>query len=195
MREVVIDLETTGLDPLNGDRIVEIGAVELVDRCPTGNRFHSYLCPDRSVPADALAVHGLSTEFLADKPVFGAVADEFPSIRRPRAACGANASFYIAFLNAELKRAAKPVIATERVIAEYMERFADNRIDLSVLADLTDQHLEKLGMALGDRLKILRVIRELSVVAVAQAAAAALAMQDSAEHRHVHRSCRLDGDK
>jgi DNA polymerase III epsilon subunit-like protein len=181
MREIVIDTETTGLDPLSGNRIVEIGAVELGDRCPTGNTFHCYLWPERSVPADAHAVHGLSAEFLADKPVFGAVADEFLAFVGHAPLVAHNASFDIAFLNAELKHAAKPVIATERVIAEYTERFADNRIDLSVLADLTDQHLEKLGMALGNRLKILRAIRELSVVAVAQAAAAALAMQDSAE--------------
>jgi len=70
MCEIVIDTETTGLDPLNGDRIVEIGAVELVNRSLTG-----HLCPERSIPADALAVHGLSAEFLADKPLFGVVAD------------------------------------------------------------------------------------------------------------------------
>ena len=77
MREIVIGTETTGLDPLDGHRIVEIGAVELVDRAVTGNTFHRYLCPERSVPANALAVHGLSTEFLADKPLFGAIADGF----------------------------------------------------------------------------------------------------------------------
>ena len=63
MREIVIDTETTGLDPLNGDRVVEIGAVELVNRSLTGMTFHCYLCPERSVPADALAVHGLTAEF------------------------------------------------------------------------------------------------------------------------------------
>jgi DNA polymerase III subunit epsilon len=76
MREIVIDTETTGLDPLGGDRVVEIGAVELVNRSVTGQTFHCYLCPERSVPADAFAVHGLSAEFLADKPLFAAVADE-----------------------------------------------------------------------------------------------------------------------
>jgi DNA polymerase III subunit epsilon len=69
MREIVIDTETTGLDRLDSHRVVEIGAVELVDRCPTGNTFHRYLCPERSMPPDALAVHGLTAEFLADKPV------------------------------------------------------------------------------------------------------------------------------
>jgi DNA polymerase III subunit epsilon len=76
MREIVIDTETTGLDPLGGHRIVEIGAVELVDHSPTGQTFHRYVCPARDMPADAVAVHGLSAEFLADKPLFAAVADE-----------------------------------------------------------------------------------------------------------------------
>jgi DNA polymerase III subunit epsilon len=77
MREIVIDTETTGLDPLDGHRVVEIGAVELINRSPTGRTFHRYVCPERSMPADALAVHGLTAEFLADKPPFDHVADEF----------------------------------------------------------------------------------------------------------------------
>ena len=77
MREIVIDTETTGLDPLNGDRVVEIGAVELVDHAATGRTLHCYLCPERAVPADAVAVHGLTAEFLADKPLFANIADEF----------------------------------------------------------------------------------------------------------------------
>jgi DNA polymerase-3 subunit epsilon len=116
VREIVIDIETTGLDPLEGHRIVEIGAVELINRCPTGNTFHCYLCPQRAMPADALAVHGLSTEFLTDKPLFGAVADEFLAFVGDALLVAHNAGFDIAFLNAELKRIAKPPIATERVI-------------------------------------------------------------------------------
>jgi DNA polymerase III subunit epsilon len=77
MREIVIDTETTGLDPLNGDRVVEIGAIELINRVPNGDTFRCCLCPERSMPPDALAVHGLTDDFLADKPLFGAVADEF----------------------------------------------------------------------------------------------------------------------
>jgi len=77
MREIAIDTETAGLDPTEGHRVVEIGAVELVNRSLTGQTFHCYLCQEHSVPADALAVHGLSAEFLADKPLFSAVADEF----------------------------------------------------------------------------------------------------------------------
>jgi DNA polymerase-3 subunit epsilon len=120
MREIVIDTETTGLDPLDGHRIVEIGAVELVDGRPSGNTFHRYLCPERSVPADALAVHGLSAEFLADKPVFGAVADDFLAFVGHVPLVAHNAGFDIAFLNAELKAAGKPPIAPERVVGSLV---------------------------------------------------------------------------
>jgi DNA polymerase III subunit epsilon len=116
MREIVIDTETTGLDPLNGDRIVEIGAVEVFDRAPTGNTFHCYLCPQRAVPADAVAVHGLTAEFFADKPLFADVADELLAFIGDAPLVAHNAGFDVAFLNAELKRASKPPIATERVI-------------------------------------------------------------------------------
>ena len=77
MRQIVIDTETTGLDPTEGHRIVEVGAVEMINRSLTGQTYHCYLCPERSMPADALAVHGLTAEFLADKPLFGDLADEF----------------------------------------------------------------------------------------------------------------------
>jgi DNA polymerase-3 subunit epsilon len=101
---------------LNGDRIVEFGAVELVNRSLTGQTFHRYVCPQRAMPADALAVHGLTAEFLTDKPLFGAVADEFLAFVGDAPLVAHNAGFDIAFLNAELTRAAKPPIATERVI-------------------------------------------------------------------------------
>jgi DNA polymerase III subunit epsilon len=116
MREIVIDTETTGLDPLDGHRVVEIGAVELFNRSLTGQTFHCYLCPERSIPADALAVHGLSVEFLADKPLFAAVADEFLAFVGDAPLVAHNASFDIAFLNAELARAARPIIAPKRVV-------------------------------------------------------------------------------
>jgi DNA polymerase III subunit epsilon len=116
MREIVIDTETTGLDPLGGHRIVEIGAV--VNRSLTGQTFRRYLCPQRAMPADPVAVHGLTAEFLTDKPLFGAVADEFLAFVGDGDAplVAHNAGFDIAFPNAELKRAAKPPIATERVV-------------------------------------------------------------------------------
>ena len=80
MREIVIGTETTGLDPLDGHRIVKIGAVELVNRSLTGQTIHRYVCPQRTMPADAPAVHGLSAGFLAYKPLFAAVADELLAI-------------------------------------------------------------------------------------------------------------------
>jgi DNA polymerase III subunit epsilon len=116
MREIVLDTETTGFDPLGGHRIVEIGAVELVDHSPTGRTFHRYLCPERTVPADPVTVHSLTTEFLADKPLFADVADQLVAFLGDAPLVGHNASFDIAFLNTELKRAAKPPIATERVV-------------------------------------------------------------------------------
>jgi DNA polymerase-3 subunit epsilon len=116
MREFVIDTETTGLDPLSGHRVVEIGAVELFKRPPTGQTFHCYLYPERAVPADAVAVHGLTAEFLADKPPFDHVADEFLAFIGDAPLVAHNAGFDIVFLNAELKRAAKPPIAPERVV-------------------------------------------------------------------------------
>jgi DNA polymerase III subunit epsilon len=116
MREIVIDTETTGLDPLDGHRVVEIGAVELINRTPTGRTFHRYLNPERAVPADAVAVHGLTAEFLADQPPFDHVADEFLAFIGDAPLVAHNAGFDIVFLNTELKRAAKPPIATERVV-------------------------------------------------------------------------------
>jgi DNA polymerase III subunit epsilon len=88
----------------------------VLNRRPTGDTFHRYLCPERSMPADALAIHGLSAEFLADKPLFAAVADEFLAFVGDAPLVAHNAGFDIAFLSAELKRAAKPPIATERVV-------------------------------------------------------------------------------
>jgi DNA polymerase III subunit epsilon len=102
--------ETTGLDPLNSDRIVEIGAVELVNRSLTGETFHRYVCPQHAMPADALAVHGLTAEFLADKPLFGAVAGEFLAFVGDAPLVAHNPGFDIASINAELKRAAQPPI-------------------------------------------------------------------------------------
>jgi DNA polymerase III subunit epsilon len=116
MREIVIDTETTGLDPLNGDRIVEIGAVERYNSSPTGQAFHRYVCPQRAMPADAVEVHGLTAEFLADKPLFADVADEFLAFVGDATLVAHNAGFDIAFLNAELKRAGRAPIATERVV-------------------------------------------------------------------------------
>src|SRR5437763_11537631 len=116
MREVVLDTETTGLDPFQGDRLVEIGCVELYNRIPTGQSFHRYVNPERSMPAEAFAVHGLSTDFLRDKPPFAEVADDLLAFLGDASLIIHNASFDHGFLNAELGRIAKPLIGRERLI-------------------------------------------------------------------------------
>src|SRR3954464_9133579 len=111
MREIVLDTETTGLDPLRGDRLVEIGCIEIFNRMPTGQTFHRHINPERDMPAEAFAVHGLSAEFLADKPLFAHVADEFLEFIGDAPLVIHNAPFDIAFINAELDRIRRPPIA------------------------------------------------------------------------------------
>ncbi len=102
MREIVLDTETTGLDPDTGDRIVEIGAVEIVNQMPTGRTFHAYINPQRDVPAEAVEVHGLTAAFLSDKPHFAAIAAEFAAFVGDARLVIHNAAFDMKFLNAEL---------------------------------------------------------------------------------------------
>jgi len=116
MREIILDTETTGLDPLRGDRLVEIGCVEIFNRMPTGQTFHRHLNPERDMPAEALAVHGLTSEFLAGKPLFVHVVEEFLEFIADAPLVIHNASFDIAFINAELDRIKRPPIARERLV-------------------------------------------------------------------------------
>ncbi len=116
MREVVLDTETTGTDVGAGDRIVEIGCVELINHIPTGRSFHAYVNPQRSMPQGAFAVHGLSDAFLADKPRFAAVAGEFEEFIEDSRLVIHNAAFDIAFLNAELGRIGRPALGMGRVL-------------------------------------------------------------------------------
>jgi len=116
MREIVLDTETTGLDPLRGDRLVEVGCVEIFNRMPTGQTFHRYINPQRDVPAEAFAVHGLSTEFLSTKPLFDEVVDEFLEFIGDAPLVIHNASFDISFINAELDRLNRPAIPRERLV-------------------------------------------------------------------------------
>lgn len=115
MREIILDTETTGLDPKSGDRLVEVGCVELLNRIPTGREFHRYINPERDVPAEAVAVHGLSGTFLEDKPLFAHVAEEFLDFIGEDSLIIHNASFDIGFLNAELGRISLPAITMDRV--------------------------------------------------------------------------------
>jgi DNA polymerase-3 subunit epsilon len=116
MREIVFDTETTGLDPLQGHRIVEIGAVELLNHIPTGKTYHTYINPQRDVPREAEAVHGLSSAFLKDKPVFLKIADELLEFIGDTVLIIHNASFDVGFLNAELGFIKRPPILYERII-------------------------------------------------------------------------------
>jgi DNA polymerase-3 subunit epsilon len=117
MREIVLDTETTGLDPLAGDRLVEIGCIELVNRFPTGKVFHGYFNPERDMPESALKIHGLTIDFLGDAPLVAH-----------------NAMFDLAFLNAELERAGQAAVSRERMVdtlllARRKHPGAANRLD------------------------------------------------------------------
>ena len=116
MREIVLDTETTGLDPFQGHRLVEVGCVELFNRIPTGTTFHRYVNPERDMPAEAFAVHGLSAEFLKDKPCFAEVAEELIAFIGDAPLIIHNAAFDLAFLNAELERCGKMLVARERLV-------------------------------------------------------------------------------
>jgi DNA polymerase III subunit epsilon len=116
MREIVLDTETTGLDPDGGDRIVELGAVELVNHMPTGRSFHAYVNPQREVPEGAVKVHGLTAAFLADKPVFAEVAERFTAFLGDARLVIHNAAFDIRFLNAEFGWAGLPSLGWARAV-------------------------------------------------------------------------------
>ncbi|MGD9294955.1 MAG: DNA polymerase III subunit epsilon, partial [Roseobacter sp.] len=116
MREVVLDTETTGFDPEAGDRIVEIGAVELMGHVATGNTFHQYINPERAMPEEAFQVHGLGDEFLRDKPRFAEIGHAFLDFIGDAKLVIHNASFDIKFLNAELRWMGLPEIPWEQAI-------------------------------------------------------------------------------
>ncbi|MDB5506014.1 MAG: polymerase epsilon subunit [Devosia sp.] len=118
-REIVLDTETTGLSPQAGDRVVELGCVELINHIPTGKSLHHYFNPQRSMPEDAFRVHGLSESFLSDKPLFGAVADEFIHFIGDATLIIHNAPFDMGFLNAELASIRRPPL-TNAVIDTVM---------------------------------------------------------------------------
>lgn len=115
-REIILDTETTGLRPEEGHRVVEIGCIELVNHVPTGRFYHAYLNPERPMPPEALAVHGLTDEFLRDKPLFDAVAEEFLAFVQDATIIAHNARFDMGFVNAELARLERAVLAPPRVI-------------------------------------------------------------------------------
>ncbi len=116
IREIVMDTETTGLDPANGDRIVEIGALELMNQVPTGRTYHQYINPGMAMPAEAFAIHGISDEHLADKPPFADIAQAFLDFIADGTLVIHNAPFDVKFLNAELAKVGKPPLVLDAVI-------------------------------------------------------------------------------
>jgi DNA polymerase-3 subunit epsilon len=120
MREIVFDTETTGLDPLQGHRLVEIGCIELVNRIPSGQVFHRYVNPDRDMPHEAFAVHGLSLEFLQDKPRFPEICEELIEFIGDAPLVAHNASFDLGFLNAEFERCKKMLLTRDRLVDTLM---------------------------------------------------------------------------
>ncbi len=196
MREVVFDTETTGLDPLSGHRVVEIGCVELMNHVATGQTFHVYLNPQRPVPTEASMVHGLTDEFLADKPVFSEVVDTFLAFVGEDAPLVAhNASFDMGFINAELVRIGFSALARSRMIdtvAMARRKFPGAPASLDALCkrfniDLSDR---KLHGALLDARLLAEVYLELRggrqpdlAIASEVAATAAVVEQRLREHR------------
>jgi DNA polymerase III subunit epsilon len=116
MREIVFDTETTGLSFSSGDRLVEIGCVELVNRVPTGQHFHAYINPQRPMPVEAFNVHGLSERFLSDKPLFADVVEDLLDFIADSPLVAHNAGFDFGFLNGELGRCGRPLVDMARMI-------------------------------------------------------------------------------
>lgn len=136
MREVVLDTETTGLDAHSGDRVVEIGCIELINHIPTGQTFHTYLNPERTMPEGAFRIHGLSDEFLADKPLFASIAQKFLDFIGEAPLVIHNAEFDVKFLNAELARldiAPIPMSRTVDTVKMARQRFPGAQANLDAL--------------------------------------------------------------
>lgn len=136
MREIVLDTETTGLSPARGDRVVEIGCVELLHHLPTGNTYHVYLNPERDMPDEAFKIHGLSGEFLSDKPAFKDIVDDFMDFISDSTLIIHNAPFDLGFLNWELKNINRPLIDETQVIDSLMlarKKFAGGSSSLDAL--------------------------------------------------------------
>jgi DNA polymerase-3 subunit epsilon len=116
MREIVFDTETTGLDPAQGHRLIEIGCIELVNRIPSGHTFHRYINPERDIPADAFAIHGIDLERVRNERVFAEVDDELIAFLGDAPLVAHNATFDLGFLNAELQRAGRMLLARDRLV-------------------------------------------------------------------------------
>jgi DNA polymerase-3 subunit epsilon len=138
MRQIALDTETTGFDPEEGHRLVEIGCVEMVDMVRTGRTFHVYVDPERDMPESAFKVHGLSREFLRDKPKFREVADPFLEFIGEDQLVIHNAAFDMRFLNAELKKIGKPALPMERSLDTVLlarKLFPGAQVNLNALCN------------------------------------------------------------
>jgi DNA polymerase III subunit epsilon len=138
MREIIFDTETTGLSPLSGDRLVEIGCLELVNRFPTGRVFHKYVNPERDMPREAFDVHGLSSEFLSDKPVFAVIAEELHAFLDGAKLVAHNASFDMGFINAEFDRVGLAAFSSDVVVDTVQiarRKFPGAKVSLDALCD------------------------------------------------------------
>jgi len=136
MREIVLDTETTGISPAEGHRVIEIGALEMINHTPTGVQLHLYINPEREIEEGAFRVHGISTEFLADKPLFADIADEFLAFVGEDKMVIHNASFDVGFLNAELERLGKPIFPMSQAIdtlAMARKKFPGAQANLNAL--------------------------------------------------------------
>lgn len=185
MREIVLDTETTGLDPAQGHRLVELGCIELINRIPSGATFHTYINPERDMPAEAFEVHGLSSDFLKEHKRFVDVVDDFLAFIGDAPLVIHNAGFDHAFLCAELKRAERELIARERLVdtlllARRKHPGGSNRLDdLCARYGIDNSRRNKHG-ALLDAEILAEVYVELIGARQAQ-----LGLTESAEHRSV----------
>ena len=158
MREIVLDTETTGFDPLKGDRLVEIGCIELMNHLPTGVVFHKYVNPERDMPEGAFKVHGLSADFLSKYPIFSEVAAEFLEFIGDSQLIIHNAEFDMRFLNAELARIGRPTLPMSRstdTVAMARKRFPGAQASLDALCrrfDIDNTHRTQHGALLDSEL-------------------------------------------
>lgn len=156
-REIAFDTETTGLDPRAGHRLVEIGCVELIHGMPTGQSWHSYLNPERDMPEEAFNIHGLSVDFLHDKPLFGAVADGFLEFLGDATLVIHNAAFDLGFINAELDRVGRPALTNTFIdtVSVARRKFPGQRNSLDALCErfgIDNAHRTKHGALLDAEL-------------------------------------------
>lgn len=151
MREIVLDTETTGISPRDGHRIIEIGALELKHHLPTGNKLHIYINPERAIDEGAVAVHGLTNEFLSDKPLFAEIVDKFLSFIGDAPLVIHNASFDMGFINSELDKIQHPPLPMDRAIdtlAMARKKFPGAQANLDALCrrfDINNSHRDLHG--------------------------------------------------